>query len=145
MEMCPSSHVIARHYLVSNSETRCSARYETDSGQQARSERHDNSAPSGTPHHQNVCLGCGKPVAKASNHCANRAAEESREKMLEVARRGADWLNEKVYADKIQPLLAGIANSVIMSALGVSATTLSPSARADADRIRGTGKRWRAW
>jgi hypothetical protein len=32
------------------------------------------------------------------------------------------WLNEEIYADKIQPLLAGIANPVIMLALGVSVT-----------------------
>jgi CRISPR-associated endonuclease Cas1 len=32
------------------------------------------------------------------------------------------WLNDEVYAQKIQPLLAGIANPVIMSALGVSVT-----------------------
>jgi hypothetical protein len=32
------------------------------------------------------------------------------------------WLNEEVYADKIQPLLKDIANPVIMSALGVSVT-----------------------
>lgn len=32
------------------------------------------------------------------------------------------WLNEEVYAPKIQPLLAKIANPVIMSALGVSVT-----------------------
>jgi hypothetical protein len=32
------------------------------------------------------------------------------------------WLNEEVYASKIQPLLKDIANPVIMSALGVSVT-----------------------
>jgi CRISPR-associated endonuclease Cas1 len=32
------------------------------------------------------------------------------------------WLNEETYTRKIQPLLAGIANPVIMSALGVSVT-----------------------
>ena len=30
------------------------------------------------------------------------------------------WLDEEVYTHKIQPLLAGVANPVIMSALGVS-------------------------
>jgi hypothetical protein len=34
----------------------------------------------------------------------------------------AAWLNEEVYTRKIQPLPAGIANPVIMSALGVSVT-----------------------
>jgi hypothetical protein len=33
-----------------------------------------------------------------------------------------DWLNEEVYANKIQPPLKDIANPVIMSALGVSVT-----------------------
>ncbi|MFZ0139194.1 MAG: CRISPR-associated endonuclease Cas1 [Candidatus Sulfotelmatobacter sp.] len=32
------------------------------------------------------------------------------------------WLDEEVYTHKIQPLLAGVANPVIMSALGVSVT-----------------------
>ncbi|PYX56277.1 MAG: hypothetical protein DMG76_15260 [Acidobacteria bacterium] len=32
------------------------------------------------------------------------------------------WLNEEVYAPKIQPLLAKIANPAIISALGVSVT-----------------------
>jgi hypothetical protein len=32
------------------------------------------------------------------------------------------WLHEETYTRKIQPLLAGIANPVIMSALGVSVT-----------------------
>ena len=32
------------------------------------------------------------------------------------------WLNEKFYANKIQPLLRDIANPVIMSALGISVT-----------------------
>jgi hypothetical protein len=32
------------------------------------------------------------------------------------------WLDEDTYTRKIQPLLAGIANPVIMSALGVSVT-----------------------
>ena len=32
------------------------------------------------------------------------------------------WLNEEVYTRRVQPLLAGVANPVIMSALGVSVT-----------------------
>jgi hypothetical protein len=40
------------------------------------------------PQPENICLGCGKPVAKASTRCAICAVEASREKMLEVARRG---------------------------------------------------------
>jgi CRISPR-associated endonuclease Cas1 len=45
-------------------------------------------SPAPAPKPENVCLGCGKPVAKASTRCANCAVEVSREKMLEVARRG---------------------------------------------------------
>jgi CRISPR-associated protein Cas1 len=37
---------------------------------------------------QNMCLGCGKAVAKGSTHCATCAVEVSRERMLEIARRG---------------------------------------------------------
>ena len=36
----------------------------------------------------NVCLGCGKPVGKASTRCASCAVEVSRGKMQEVAQRG---------------------------------------------------------
>jgi CRISPR-associated endonuclease Cas1 len=44
--------------------------------------------PTPAPKPENVCLGCGKSVAKASARCANCAVEVSREKMQEVARRG---------------------------------------------------------
>jgi hypothetical protein len=40
------------------------------------------------PHPQNVCLACGKPVARASARCTTCAVEASRGKMQEVARQG---------------------------------------------------------
>jgi hypothetical protein len=40
------------------------------------------------PKPENVCLGCGKPVAKASTRCTTCAVEVSKGKILEVARRG---------------------------------------------------------
>jgi hypothetical protein len=45
------------------------------------------SAPA-PPQPENVCLGCGKPVAKASTRCATCAVEVSKRKMIEVARQG---------------------------------------------------------
>jgi CRISPR-associated protein Cas1 len=44
--------------------------------------------PSTPPQPQNVCLGCGKAVAKGSTHCATCAVGISTERMLEIARRG---------------------------------------------------------
>lgn len=37
---------------------------------------------------QNICAGCGKPVANASNRCGTCAIEVSKERMLDVARQG---------------------------------------------------------
>ena len=37
---------------------------------------------------QNICAGCGKPVADTSTHCGTCATELSRERMSEVARQG---------------------------------------------------------
>ena len=45
-------------------------------------------APPCTPKPENVCLGCGKPVASASTRCASCSVEVSRDRLLEVARRG---------------------------------------------------------
>jgi CRISPR-associated endonuclease Cas1 len=45
-------------------------------------------SPTPAPKPENVCLGCGKAVAKASTRCAHCAVAVSRERMLEVARRG---------------------------------------------------------
>jgi len=44
--------------------------------------------PSTPPQPQNVCLGCGKAVAKGSTHCATCSVGISRERMLEIAWRG---------------------------------------------------------
>lgn len=46
------------------------------------------SLPTLAPRPENICLGCGKAVAKGVTHCAHCAVEVSREKMLELARRG---------------------------------------------------------
>jgi hypothetical protein len=40
------------------------------------------------PRPENVCLGCGKVVAKGSTRCATCAVEVSREQMRDVARQG---------------------------------------------------------
>jgi CRISPR-associated endonuclease Cas1 len=40
------------------------------------------------PQPQNVCLGCGKPVGKASTRCTTCVVEVSRQKMLEIALQG---------------------------------------------------------
>jgi CRISPR-associated endonuclease Cas1 len=40
------------------------------------------------PKPENVCLGCGKPVASASTRCANCSVEVSRDRLLKVARQG---------------------------------------------------------
>jgi CRISPR-associated endonuclease Cas1 len=45
-------------------------------------------SPTPPPKPENVCLGCGKPVAHASTRCASCAVEVSTRKMLDVARQG---------------------------------------------------------
>jgi CRISPR-associated endonuclease Cas1 len=40
------------------------------------------------PRQQNICAGCGKPVANASTRCGTCATEVSRERLLDVARQG---------------------------------------------------------
>jgi CRISPR-associated endonuclease Cas1 len=45
-------------------------------------------SPTPPPKPENVCLGCGTPVAKTSARCATCAVEVSKGKMLEVARQG---------------------------------------------------------
>jgi CRISPR-associated endonuclease Cas1 len=47
-----------------------------------------NPSPTPAPKPENVCLGCGTPVAKASIRCAPCAVEVSKGKMVEVARQG---------------------------------------------------------
>jgi hypothetical protein len=46
------------------------------------------SLPTPAPRPENICLGCGKAVAKGSTRCAQCAVAVSTERMLEVARRG---------------------------------------------------------
>jgi CRISPR-associated endonuclease Cas1 len=53
---------------------------------QAKGKTNLPSAP--VTHPQNICHGCGKPVAKGSAHCANCSIEVSRARMLELAKRG---------------------------------------------------------
>jgi CRISPR-associated endonuclease Cas1 len=45
-------------------------------------------SPITAPKPENVCLGCGNSLAKASTRCATCAVEVSKGKMLEVARKG---------------------------------------------------------
>ena len=40
------------------------------------------------PRQQNICAGCGKPVAATSTRCGTCATEVSRERMLDIARQG---------------------------------------------------------
>lgn len=46
------------------------------------------SVPVPAPRPENSCLGCGKAVAKGSAHCAECVVPVSRERMMDVARRG---------------------------------------------------------
>jgi CRISPR-associated endonuclease Cas1 len=46
------------------------------------------SLPMPAPHPENICLACGKAVAKGSTRCAHCAIAVSTERMLEAARRG---------------------------------------------------------
>jgi CRISPR-associated endonuclease Cas1 len=46
------------------------------------------STPAPGPRPENSCLGCGKPVADGSTHCAVCVVPVSRERMLELARQG---------------------------------------------------------
>jgi hypothetical protein len=46
------------------------------------------SLPTPAPRPENICLTCGKTVAKGSTRCAHCAVAVSTERMLEVARRG---------------------------------------------------------
>jgi hypothetical protein len=46
------------------------------------------SLPTPAPRPENICLACGKDVAKGSTRCAHCAVVISKERMLDVARRG---------------------------------------------------------
>jgi hypothetical protein len=67
----------------------------------------------------------GRIASQASGPQARRAETQRQHALARSAWQPSSlppWLNEEVYARKIQPLLAGVANPVIMSALGVSIT-----------------------
>jgi CRISPR-associated protein Cas1 len=67
----------------------------------------------------------GRVASQASGPQARRAETQRQHALARLAWEPSNlpaWLNEETYTSKIQPLLAGIANPVIMSALGVSVT-----------------------
>jgi hypothetical protein len=67
----------------------------------------------------------GRIASQAPGPKARRAQTQRRHALAKKAWQPSSlptWLNEEVYTRKIQPLLVGIANPVIMSALGVSVT-----------------------
>jgi hypothetical protein len=67
----------------------------------------------------------GRIASQAPGPKARRAQTQRRHALARSAWQPSSlpsWLTEEVYDSKIQPLLAGVANPVIMSALGVSVT-----------------------
>ena len=67
----------------------------------------------------------GRAASQAAGPMARRAQTQRQHAIAKKAWQPSSlppWLNEQTYTNKIQPLLAGIANPVIMSALGVSVT-----------------------
>jgi CRISPR-associated endonuclease Cas1 len=67
----------------------------------------------------------GRVASQAPGPKARRAETQRGHALAKKAWQPASlptWLNEEVYAHKIQPRLAGVANPVIMSELGVSVT-----------------------
>jgi len=67
----------------------------------------------------------GRVASQASGPQARRAETQRRHALVKKAWQPSSlpaWLTEEMYVNKIQPLLRGIANPVIMSALGVSIT-----------------------
>jgi CRISPR-associated endonuclease Cas1 len=67
----------------------------------------------------------GRIASQAPGPKARRAETQRRHALAKKVWQPSSlpaWLNEESYVSKIQPLLAGIANPVIMSALGVSVT-----------------------
>ncbi len=86
--VAPIAEWVARAFwsTIRRPDTPFTTRLTQANKRQAKATTIPSSSPA--PHQQNVCLTCGKPVAKASTRCANCAVEVSRERMLEVARRG---------------------------------------------------------
>jgi CRISPR-associated endonuclease Cas1 len=67
----------------------------------------------------------GRVASQASGPQAHRAETQRQHALAKSAWQPSSlptWLNEETYTSRIQPLLAGVANPVIMSALGVSVT-----------------------
>jgi CRISPR-associated endonuclease Cas1 len=67
----------------------------------------------------------GRVASQAPGPKARRVETQRRHALAKKAWQPSSlpsWLNENTYESRIQPLLAGIANPVIMSALGVSVT-----------------------
>jgi CRISPR-associated endonuclease Cas1 len=67
----------------------------------------------------------GRVASHAPGPKARRAETQRRHALAKKAWQPSSlptWLNDETYTSRIQPLLAGIANPVIMSALGVSVT-----------------------
>jgi len=67
----------------------------------------------------------GRVASQAAGPKARRAETQRRHALAKRAWQPSSlpgWLNEKTYTSRIQPLLAGVANPAIMSALGVSVT-----------------------
>jgi CRISPR-associated endonuclease Cas1 len=67
----------------------------------------------------------GRVASQAPGPKARRAQTQRRHALAKSAWQPSSlpaWLNEETYTQKIQPLLTGIANPVIMSTLGVSVT-----------------------
>jgi CRISPR-associated endonuclease Cas1 len=65
----------------------------------------------------------GRVASHAPGPKARRAETQRRHALAKSAWQPSSmpaWLNEETYRNKIQPLLAGIANPIIMSALGIS-------------------------
>jgi CRISPR-associated endonuclease Cas1 len=67
----------------------------------------------------------GRVASQAPGPKARRAETQRRHTLARLAwqpSRLPAWLTQEVYDNKIQPLLAGVANPVIMSSLGISVT-----------------------
>ncbi|HWY59398.1 MAG TPA: CRISPR-associated endonuclease Cas1 [Terriglobales bacterium] len=86
----------------------------------------------------------GRVASHAPGPKARRAETQRQHKLAISAWQPSSlpaWLNEQTYTKRIQPLLAGVANPVIMSALGVSVTY---AVAIRAGRRRPHPRHWRA-
>jgi CRISPR-associated endonuclease Cas1 len=86
----------------------------------------------------------GRIASQASGPQAHRAQTQRRHALAKKAWQATSlptWLNEEVYTHKIQPLLAGVANPAIMSAIGIS---VSYAVAIRAGRRRPHPRHWQA-